>query len=95
MEAQGALQGPIQAALQPAQDEDRARTSAAAEALAGIVASRSTYEASSGTLHHQACCSTHLLSWFSLYLSMLHGIDCGRLLIAAFVTIASQPSWKD
>lgn len=48
-EAQGVLRGPIQAALKPAQDEDRARTSAAAEVLAGIVASSSTYEAASGT----------------------------------------------
>lgn len=47
-EAQGVLRGPIQAALKPAQDEDRARTSAAAEVLAGIVASRTTYEAGSG-----------------------------------------------
>lgn len=48
-EAQGVLRGPIQAALKPAQDEDRARTSAAAEVLAGIVASSTTYEAGSGT----------------------------------------------
>ena len=68
MEAQSALQGPIQAALQPAQVEDRARTSAAAEALAGIVASSSTYEAASGTPCDHACCPTHVLLLFSMAL---------------------------
>ena len=57
-EAQSVLQGPIQAALQPAQDEDRARTSAAAEVLAGIAASSSTYEAASGTHHHHMSSSS-------------------------------------
>lgn len=65
MEAQGALQGPIQAALQSAQDEDRARTSAAAEALAGIVASSSTHEAASGTPCNHACCVTRAVLLFS------------------------------
>ena len=46
--AQKALQGPVQAALQQGQDEDRARTSAAAEALSGLVASGKAYKATSG-----------------------------------------------
>ncbi len=39
-----ALQGPVQEALQHGQDEDRARTCAAAEALSGLLASRTAFE---------------------------------------------------
>lgn len=45
---QAALQGPVQDALKLAQDEDRARTSAAAEVLAGMLASSTTFAAASG-----------------------------------------------
>ena len=40
----------MQAALQQGQDEDRARTSAAAEALSGLLASGQAYQTTSGEL---------------------------------------------
>lgn len=43
-----ALQGPVQEALQHAQDEDRTRTSAAAEALSGLVACSKVFDNTSG-----------------------------------------------
>ncbi|KAL0043408.1 hypothetical protein WJX79_003790 [Trebouxia sp. C0005] len=44
-----ALQGPVQEALQHGQDEDRARTCAAAEALSGLLASRTAFEVLPGS----------------------------------------------
>ena len=43
-----ALQGPVQEALQQPQDEDRARTFAAAEALAGLISCSQFYDATLG-----------------------------------------------
>ncbi len=47
-----ALQGPVQEALHHGQDEDRARTCAAAEALSGLLASRTAFEVPPGELMH-------------------------------------------
>lgn len=47
-----ALQGPVQEALQHGQDEDRVRTCAAAEALSGLLASRTAFEVLPGELLH-------------------------------------------
>ncbi|DBA73425.1 TPA: hypothetical protein ACH3X1_011462 [Trebouxia sp. C0004] len=44
-----ALQGPVQEALQHGQDEDRALTCAAAEALSGLLASRTAFEVPPGS----------------------------------------------
>ncbi|KAL0045726.1 hypothetical protein WJX82_002854 [Trebouxia sp. C0006] len=44
-----ALQGPVQEALQHGQDEDRVRTCAAAEALSGLLASRTAFEVLPGS----------------------------------------------
>ena len=52
-----ALQGPVQEALQHAQDEDRARSSAAAEALSGLVACSKIFTSLTGQFRHliQGC----------------------------------------
>ena len=88
MEAQSALQGPIQAALQPAQDEDRARTSAAAEALAGIVASSSTYKAVSGIPCNHACCPARvlLLRFNDTWLRYCMGLTLQNCWLGALIT---------
>ena len=43
-----ALQGPLQKALQQAQDEDRPQTFAAAEALSGLISSPASFQSPSG-----------------------------------------------
>ena len=45
-----ALQGPLQKALQQAQDEDRPQTFAAAEALSGLISSAASFQSLSGML---------------------------------------------
>ena len=44
-----ALQGPLQQALQQAQDEDRPQTFAAAEMLSGLVSSPASFQHPAGT----------------------------------------------
>lgn len=69
-----ALQGPVQEALQHGQDEDRARTCAAAEALSGLLASRTAFEVSPGESMHLSITYTWFTNLSSLsYSTVIHG----------------------
>ena len=67
-----ALQGPVQEALQHGQDEDRARTCAAAEALSGLLASRTAFEALLGAANASWCYSICPMCARSMFASALH-----------------------
>ena len=56
-EALAALKAPIQSALESKQDVDKPRTWAAAEALAGLLASGALFHAADG---RRNCCSNQL-----------------------------------
>lgn len=57
-----ALQGPVQTALQQAQDEDRPRTSAATEILAGLIGSAASFQSLSGNNRHLTSVSQLILA---------------------------------
>lgn len=67
-----AIQGPVQEALQHGQDEDRARTCAAAEALSGLLASRTAFEALPGAANVSRCYSICPMCPRSMFASALH-----------------------
>ena len=75
-----ALQGPVQEALQHGQDEDRARTCAAAEALSGLLASRTAFEVLPGELMHQAITSARFMNLSSLSHSIVTHNIAGALI---------------
>ena len=75
-----ALQRPVQEALQHGQDEDRACTCAAAEALSGLLASRTAFQLLPGELLQQAITSNRCMKLSSLSHSIVTHNIAGALI---------------